>query len=87
MFFFKDRKKPHSYDKNFPTKKGLIKISGCENTSRSGDVIFIHGLGGNARSTWHPQELYDDNFWLTWLGTDLSDIGIWSFGYSLLMSV
>lgn len=82
MFFFKRRKKPHSYDKNLPTKKGLIKISGCENASRSGDVIFIHGLGGNAWSTWHPKELYDDNFWLTWLGTDLLDIGIWSFGYA-----
>ncbi|MEQ8971358.1 MAG: TIR domain-containing protein [Coleofasciculus sp. C1-SOL-03] len=82
MFFFKRRKKPHSYDKNLQTKRGLIKISGCENASRSGDVIFIHGLGGNAWSTWHPQELYDDNFWLTWLGTDLLDIGIWSFGYA-----
>ena len=62
---------------------GLIKISGCENPKRCGDVIFVHGLGGNARSTWHPQELpNDDNFWLTWLAQERPDLGIWSFGYN-----
>ena len=62
---------------------GLIKISGCENPKRCGDVIFVHGLGGHARSTWHPQELpNDDNFWLTWLAQERPDLGIWSFGYN-----
>ena len=62
---------------------GLIKISGCENPNRCGDVIFVHGLGGHARSTWHPQELpNDDNFWLTWLAQERPDLGIWSFGYN-----
>jgi protein SERAC1 len=62
---------------------GLIKISGCENLQRKGDIIFVHGLGGHARSTWHPQELpNDDNFWLTWLAQERPDLGIWSFGYN-----
>ncbi|MEH2223374.1 AAA-like domain-containing protein [Nostoc sp.] len=61
---------------------GLIKISGCDNPKRRGDVIFVHGLGGHARGTWHPQELRnDDNFWLTWLAQERPDLGIWSFGY------
>ncbi|MEH1951992.1 MAG: AAA-like domain-containing protein [Nostoc sp.] len=61
---------------------GLIKISGCDNPKRCGDVIFVHGLGGHARGTWHPQELRnDDNFWLTWLAQEKPDLGIWSFGY------
>ncbi|MEH2011589.1 AAA-like domain-containing protein [Nostoc sp.] len=61
---------------------GLIKISGCDNPKRCGDVIFVHGLGGHARGTWHPQELRnDDNFWLTWLAQERPDLGIWSFGY------
>ncbi|WP_341525886.1 AAA-like domain-containing protein [Nostoc sp. UHCC 0302] len=61
---------------------GLIKISGCNNPKRCGDVIFVHGLGGHARGTWHPQELRDDdNFWLTWLAQERPDLGIWSFGY------
>ncbi|MBN3942312.1 AAA-like domain-containing protein [Nostoc sp. NMS9] len=65
-----------------PEMTGLIKISGCDNPKRCGDVIFVHGLGGHARGTWHPQELRnDDNFWLTWLGQERPDLGIWSFGY------
>lgn len=65
---------------NNPT--GLIPISGCDNANRIGDVIFVHGLGGDARGTWHPQgNRNDDNFWLYWLGQELSNVGIWSFGY------
>ncbi|MDB9303442.1 AAA-like domain-containing protein [Nodularia spumigena CS-591/12] len=60
----------------------LIKISGCDNPKRCGDIIFIHGLGGSARGTWHPEERQDDdNFWLTWLAQERPDLGIWSFGY------
>lgn len=62
----------------------LIEISGGENSSRRGDVIFVHGLGGNARSTWHPKERRDDDdFWSAWLGEDLPDVGIWSLGYEV----
>lgn len=60
---------------------GLQEIKGCNNPDRNGDVIFVHGLGGNLRSTWHPEELQDDNFWLNWLYQDHADIGVWSFGY------
>jgi hypothetical protein len=62
----------------------LFRISGCNNDSRIGDVIFVHGLGGHYRSTWHPQEKDDDDkFWPSWLGSDLPDIGIWSLGYDV----
>ena len=62
----------------------LFDISGCDNPSRRGDVIFVHGLGGNARGTWHPQERHDDNnFWPAWLGEDFPDVGIWSLGYEV----
>jgi len=62
----------------------LIEISGCDNPSRCGDVIFVHGLGGSARGTWHPKEKQnDDNFWPKWLGEDFPDVGIWSLGYEV----
>jgi len=62
----------------------LIEIVGCDNPDRWGDVIFVHGMGGHARGTWHPQEKHDDdNFWPTWLGEDLNNVGIWSLGYEV----
>ncbi|WP_375503476.1 esterase/lipase family protein [uncultured Nostoc sp.] len=62
----------------------LFPISGCNNSSRIGDVIFVHGLGGHHRKTWHPQgKEEDDNFWPFWLGSDLPDVGIWSLGYEV----
>ncbi|MBP5975885.1 hypothetical protein HW132_24890 [Brasilonema sp. CT11] len=60
---------------------GLIKISGCDNPNRRVDVIFVHGLGGHPQKTWHPQEKLDNKSWLFWLGEDLKDVGVWSFGY------
>ncbi|NET50390.1 MAG: alpha/beta hydrolase, partial [Merismopedia sp. SIO2A8] len=64
----------------------LIAISGGEDSSRRGDVIFVHGLGGDARGTWHPKERRDENdqnSWPFWLGKDLKDVGIWSLGYEV----
>jgi protein SERAC1 len=61
---------------------------GCENPHRNGDVIFIHGLGGDAWGTWHSQNQRDRSncdFWLTWLQEDLTekgiDVAVWTFGY------
>ena len=78
-----EEKKNMKSAKNTP-HIGLIPILGCTNVNRSGDVIFIHGLGGNARSTWHPKEMQDDNeFWPVWLGLERPDLGIWSLGYEV----
>lgn len=62
----------------------LIPIANTDTSSRLGDVIFVHGLGGNARKTWHPQEKENDNnSWPFWLGEELLDVGIWSLGYAV----
>jgi protein SERAC1 len=58
----------------------LAPISGTENQNRSGDVVFVHGLNGDAYTTWHPED-QPEQFWPSWIGEDLSDVGIWSVGY------
>lgn len=62
----------------------LIPIIGTENSNRAADIIFVHGLGGDALSTWHPQGQRDpQNSWLTWLGDDYQELGIWSVAYEV----
>lgn len=62
----------------------IIQISGCKNPERIGDVIFVHGLGGDARNTWHPENSgTGDQFWPAWLGQDLPDVGVWSLQYEV----
>ncbi|NHQ59599.1 hypothetical protein G9409_03185, partial [Chlorobium sp. BLA1] len=57
----------------------LYKISGCENNNRKADVIFIHGLGGNAFETWRNSNQF---FWPEWLGKEFPEVGVWSLGYA-----
>jgi hypothetical protein len=58
---------------------GLQKISGCDDPARVADVIFVHGLDGDARTTWHPKD-HPEAFWPAWLGEDVPAIGVWSLG-------
>ena len=64
---------------------GLQKISGGDDPGRVADVIFVHGLDGDARATWHPKDR-PDAFWPAWLGEDLPAVGVWSLGYAVSAS-
>jgi tetratricopeptide (TPR) repeat protein/pimeloyl-ACP methyl ester carboxylesterase len=58
----------------------LIQISGCENYTRKADVVFVHGLGGDAHATWRYGK---DNTtsWPHWLGEEFQEIGVWTLDY------
>ncbi|HRF42892.1 MAG TPA: NACHT domain-containing protein, partial [Candidatus Competibacteraceae bacterium] len=64
---------------------GLQKISGCDSPNRAADIIFVHGLDGDACTTWHPKDR-PDAFWPAWLGEDIPAVGVWSLGYAVSAS-
>lgn len=64
---------------------GLLKVGGCDRPDRMADVIFVHGLDGDSRATWHPKDR-PDAFWPAWLGEDVPAAGVWSLGYAVSAS-
>ncbi len=41
-------------------------------------MVFVHGLGGDARDTWTNRT---GECWIEWLATEQPEVGLWSFGY------
>lgn len=60
--------------------ENIYRIIGCSNEDRVGDVIFVHGLDGNATETWHPTGRVKD-FWPKWIGEDIPHVGVWTVDY------
>jgi len=60
--------------------EGVFKIIGCSDEGRRADVVFVHGLDGDARETWHPKG-EPHSFWPKWLGEEVHEIGVWSVDY------
>jgi tetratricopeptide (TPR) repeat protein len=48
-----------------------------------GDLVFIHGLGGHPRKTWHVE---GKRTWADWLHEDLPDLAYWSLEYEAAAS-
>jgi hypothetical protein len=44
-------------------------------------VIFIHGLGGDAQTTWMHDAKDEASFWPRWIGKDVG-CNVWVAGYS-----
>jgi pimeloyl-ACP methyl ester carboxylesterase len=65
-----------------PTNRlGLQKIAGCENSVRLMDIVFIHGLDGDAWASWMADPADTKTFWPYWLAEAFPRAGIWSLGY------
>ena len=61
----------------------LTSVHGTTNEDRVGDVVFVHGLGGNGVAYWQSGRS-NDTFWPAWLAKEdgFASIGIWSLAYN-----
>ena len=61
--------------------KGVFRVGTPEvPKKRVLDVVFIHGLGGDAFTTWQADN-DPEKFWPAWLSEDIKNIGVWTVGY------
>jgi tetratricopeptide (TPR) repeat protein/pimeloyl-ACP methyl ester carboxylesterase len=49
------------------------------------NIIFVHGLGGHARSTWMHNPNDDSTLWPSWVGAEV-ECNIWIAGYNAALS-
>jgi predicted alpha/beta hydrolase family esterase len=61
---------------------GLHAVAGTADNKRLADVVFVHGLGGDARSTWMRDRDDEATFWPSWLAQDFPGLGVWTLGYA-----
>jgi hypothetical protein len=50
-------------------------------TAPSADVVFIHGLDGNAFDTWQFDPRWPLNSWPFWLAKELPRVNVWTLSY------
>jgi hypothetical protein len=60
----------------------LIEVHGGNDPDRTGDIVFVHGLRGNAKEYWQWRGR-PETFWPEWLAKekDLPGVSVWSLGY------
>src|SRR4051794_10818567 len=63
----------------------LLAVSNTDRQDRVADIVFIHGLDGDARTTW-TNSSHQGGFWPEWLGKDYPDVGVWSVAYDVKSS-
>jgi pimeloyl-ACP methyl ester carboxylesterase len=69
-----------SDDRGFADRVGLCAVAGCQSASRTGDIVFVHGLGGGSHSSW-MNGAAEESFWPAWICADFPDVGVWTLGY------
>ncbi len=64
-----------------PERFGLFPAHEGERPGRRADVVFVHGLDGNAYTTWcyNPRKLFHS--WPYWLASEFDDLGVWLLSY------
>ena len=74
--------KPMPLSKIPDERRGLQRITGCDNAHRALDIVFIHGLGGDSWTTWMADKDDIQTFWPNWLAEDFPQAGLWTLGYA-----
>ena len=55
-------------------------IAGSNTPEPKADVVFLHGLGGDAFKTWrHGSD--QTSSWPHWMGEEFPDVRVWSLQY------
>ncbi len=49
-------------------------------------MVFFHGLGGDARTTWQATKKDQASFWPAWLGEDINSLSVYCVGYEAPLS-
>lgn len=57
----------------------LVAVPGSAATKA--DVVFVHGLDGDARLTWQAIDSDPKTFWPAWLSEAIPDLAVWSLDY------
>ncbi len=58
---------------------------GSGSGEKRANVIFLHGLGGDPRTTWRNGP-NDQSFWPSWLVEDVAGLSVYSIGYEASVS-
>ncbi|MGB8900034.1 MAG: hypothetical protein WCC90_12730, partial [Methylocella sp.] len=53
---------------------------------KTANVIFFHGLGGDAHGTWSADPKDKASFWPAWLAQDIEGLSVYSVGYEASVS-
>ena len=63
----------HEYEQH----DGLHRVSG-ERPDACVNVVFVHGLGGGAYSTWNSGEQSETKFWTESIAREHPKCGVWT---------